>query len=309
MNPSSLLLLGRLPLGIQVVTETPYLYSFVYHKVHGSIALSRDYSLLILDYLHHNIRYPLVQDSEGNFICEDLLFGYYDDETEQLCVEVKLGSELMNLSASPLEKTWKQGSMSSSIFSNNHNWIEFDLTQHANTGLFSFSVNVSTHSPIPFRFSIASVDHLSQLLYMPVGSLSCNKKIIAYGEASELYDTYNIILDQPRQAFSVFLEGKRMSFDYVENFGKPSIDVSSFLQTGKENKSSKKTIQVTKWGDLSSQFTYMRKCAGEEIMNVMQLVISCFHQLSSHRPLPSFYLDFAYTQTVKLVSDIPFSLY
>lgn len=262
------------------------------------IPYSYDNLLFILDYRGTTQYYYLDEQEDGVYVSGSDLLCYYHWNDSVMNVELKLENELMDFQAKHLKVCWNE--LLTTVSQLPHKQQEtISLDSIADGCFFSFTVHIGSYINSPFIVTLSS-NHHSQLVYLPLGSISFNKRVIAYGEAAEVNDSFTVVLDEPRSTFSVFLEGKRLGYDYVEDFGEPAWGNHSFkLRT---NEPLERTLSVHKKEDLSSHFTCMREVDTNEIMEQITWFVYSIQSFLHHHLLPLSYLSYCYTQSCKWVS-------
>lgn len=268
------------------------MFLFQYNKKVGYLTLQE--SLLVLDYGPYSEYYMLYFEEDGSFSSSDVLTGIYDKATGKMEIELKLNNEIMRVIATNIKELWKSSFMIHDGVAKKQGWLEYTLDDLAH-GLLVFSMNVSDLLT-PFILTITQCNQ-NQLKFIPMGSISYKKRMIAYGEAAEQNDCYTIILDESRSMFSVFLEGQRMSNNYVEYFGIPAWKEAFVYRNGEMER----TLAVAKKNDLGSVFTFMREVTSTEMIEVLSSILYCVNCFIQGENLPQSFLQQAYYQTVKMV--------
>ena len=275
-----------------MITEQPTVFIFQYNKKVGYLTIQK--SLLILDYGHYSEYYTLCFEEDGSFSSSDVLTGLYDKSAGTIEIELKLNNEIMSIVATNIKRIWKTSFMMDDGLGKKQGWVEYNLDRLAR-GLLVFSVNVSDVLT-PFILTITQ-DHQNQLKFIPMGSVSYKKRMIAYGEAAEQNDCYTVILDESRSMFSVFLEGQRMSNNYVEFFSIPAWKEAFVYRNGEMER----VLSVAKKNDLESGFSFMREVTSTEMIEELSKILYCVNCYIQGKSLPQSFLQQAYNQTVKMV--------
>ena len=96
-----------------------------------------------------------------------------------------------------------------------------DLSVLPRLGCFAFDVSCLTVNLSPFTFHLQSTEH--SCAYDSIKGVKVDDHpSVLYGDACTENDTLSFFLDAPRDSFHAFLEGTRIGYTYLEDFGTPA---------------------------------------------------------------------------------------